>query len=82
MRHFVDHLGLALTGWWESLGRPDLTPAVKDMLVAGVADAVGPRSFGELVEERDRKLLDILDVLGLARDPNTAAPAQCHDARS
>lgn len=94
MRHFVDHLGQAVEGWWNSLGRPDLTPAVKDMLVAGVADAVGPRSFGELAEERDRKLLDILDVLDLVRDRDIVAlrgppsqnpprpPANTHDARS
>lgn len=68
MRHFVDHLGPPMEGWWASLGRPHLTPEVKDMLVAGVADEAAGRSFETLVSERDRRLLDLLDVLGLGRD--------------
>jgi 3-hydroxyacyl-CoA dehydrogenase len=68
MRHFVDHLGPPITGWWADLGRPELTPKIKEMLVAGVTEEVGECSFEALVSERDRKLLDLLDVLGLARD--------------
>jgi carnitine 3-dehydrogenase len=68
MRHFVDHLGPPISGWWADLGRPELTPEIKDMLVAGVDEEIAGRSFETLVAERDRKLLDLLDVLGLARD--------------
>jgi len=68
MRHFVDHLGPPISGWWADLGRPELTPEIKDMLVAGVDEEIAGRSFETLVAERDSKLLDLLDVLGLARD--------------
>lgn len=73
MRHFVDHLGPPISGWWEDLGKPELTPEIKDMLVAGVDEAIAGRSFEALVAERDLKLLALLDVLGLARDD--AGPA-------
>lgn len=67
MRHFVDHLGPPVESWWADLGRPHLTPQIKDKLVAGMAEAVRGQSVATLSAERDRKLVELLDMLGLAR---------------
>ena len=67
MAHFIDHLGPSNEAWWRSLGQPRLTPEVKDVLVRGVAEEIGERSYGDLVESRDDRLVALLAVLGLGR---------------
>lgn len=63
MRHFLDHLGPAFSEWWADLGTPQLTEDLKNQLVAGIDQEIAGRSYKELVDHRDRKLLDLLDVL-------------------
>ena len=67
MAHFLDHLGPPIEGWWKTMGEPSLTPAVKDILVRGIAEEIGERSHADLVEERDDRLVALLAVLGLGR---------------
>jgi 3-hydroxyacyl-CoA dehydrogenase len=70
MAHFLDHLGPPIEGWWRTMGQPALTDEVKATLTAGIAEEIGERSYEELVEERDRRLVALLAVLGLGRgDP-------------
>ena len=70
MAHFLDHLGPPIEGWWRTMGQPALTDAVKATLTAGIEEEIGERSYDELVEERDRRLVALLAVLGLGRgDP-------------
>ncbi len=60
MQHFLDHLGPPMESWWDSLGAPELTPEVKASLVDGIANATAGRSYDELVEQRDRRLIALL----------------------
>lgn len=67
MAHFLDHLGPPMEGWWRTMGEPSLTPEVKDVLVRGVTAEIGERSYRDLVESRDDRLVALLAVLGLGR---------------
>ena len=60
MAHFLDHLGPAMTTWWDSLGAPKLTDEVKQKLVAGVEAETRGRSIAELEHERDAFLVSVL----------------------
>ncbi len=60
IRHYLDHLGPSQVRRWESLGHPELTDAVKDAIVEGVAAEAAGRSLPELEARRDRALIDIL----------------------
>lgn len=60
IRHYLDHLGPSQVRRWESLGTPELTEAVKDAIVAGIAEEAAGRTLPELEARRDRALIDIL----------------------
>ncbi|MCJ2104768.1 3-hydroxyacyl-CoA dehydrogenase NAD-binding domain-containing protein [Methylobacterium sp. E-041] len=60
IRHYLDHLGPSQVRRWESLGHPDLSEAVKDAIVEGVAAEAAGRSLADLEARRDRALIDIL----------------------
>lgn len=63
MAHFLDHIGPAMERWWADLGHPELTPDVREKLVAGWAKEMAGRSVDELAVERDRQLLALLEML-------------------
>lgn len=63
MAHFYDHLVPAMQTWWADLGTPVMDTALRQQLVDGVKQEVGDRSIADLAAERDRKLIDILNVL-------------------
>ena len=61
MAHMLDHFGPALLEPWTRLDAPELTPRLRDLVVAGVergrpADA----SIAELERQRDDFLADLL----------------------
>ena len=60
IRHLLDHLGPAMEIWWKDLGSVELTPALKEKVIAGVAQEVGGRSVEELDQQRDEVLLGLL----------------------
>ena len=60
IRHYLDHLGPSQVRRWASLGTPELTEAVKDRIVAGVAAEAAGRPLAVLAERRDRALIEIL----------------------
>lgn len=66
MAHFYDHLVPAMQTWWADLGTPTMDAALREQLVDGVTQEVGDRSIADLAAERDRKLIDILNVLSPA----------------
>jgi 3-hydroxyacyl-CoA dehydrogenase len=70
MAHFLDHLGPPIEGWWKTMGQPTLTPEVKALLTQGIEEEIGERSYGDLVAERDRRLVAMLALLGLGRGPD------------
>jgi 3-hydroxyacyl-CoA dehydrogenase len=60
IKHFMDHLMDPLVAMIKSLGTPDVTPELKQMIVAGVKREAGNRSVDELAEEENRELLGLL----------------------
>ena len=62
MKHFLDHLAGPVGTWWADLGRPELTPEVRSLLVKGVTDEAAGRSMAELEAERDQMLLKLLTL--------------------
>lgn len=45
--------------WWDDMGRPMLTPDVIDTLVVGLSEELGGRSYEDLRNERDKKLVAV-----------------------
>jgi len=60
MAHFLDHFGPALLQPWTRLAAPELTPRLRDLVVAGVTESVGDVSVQELERQRDDFLADLL----------------------
>jgi len=76
IEHFFDQFTGPMTAWWKVLGSPELTPAVKQKLIAGLHEEVGSRSIAELEAERDEVLLALLE----ARRKVEKAPAAAKSA--
>jgi 3-hydroxyacyl-CoA dehydrogenase len=62
IEHFFDQFTGPMTAWWKVLGAPELTPAVRNKLIAGLREEVGSRSIAELEAERDEILLALLEA--------------------
>lgn len=72
MTHFMPHLGVPLArDWWPALGNPELTPAVQQQIIDGVAEEAAGWTIPELAAERDRCLIAILEALKTARGENS-----------
>ena len=76
IEHFFDQFTGPMTAWWKVLGSPELTPAVRNKLIAGLHEEVGSRSIAELEAERDEILLRLLE----ARRKVEKAPAATKSA--
>ncbi len=63
MAHMLDQFGPALKEPWTRLEAPELTDELRSRMVQGCEDEAGSRSTAELVAERDRGLLAVLQVL-------------------
>jgi len=63
MANMLDHFGPALLEPWTRLAAPELTPRLRDAVVAGVEQEAGGRTVRELVEQRDAFLVDLLLLL-------------------
>jgi 3-hydroxyacyl-CoA dehydrogenase len=62
IEHFFAQFTGPMTAWWKVLGSPELTPAVRDKLAAGLHEEVGSRSIAELEAQRDEVLLGLLEL--------------------
>ena len=62
IEHFFEQFTGPMTAWWKVLGSPELTPAVRDKLAAGLHEEVGSRSIAELETQRDEVLLGLLEL--------------------
>lgn len=60
MAHMLDHFGPALLEPWTRLVAPELTPRLRDRVVAGVSESVGDTTVRELERRRDDFLVDLL----------------------
>jgi carnitine 3-dehydrogenase len=63
MAHMLDHFGPALLEPWTRLTAPELTPRLRDLVVAGVAEEAGGASIAELESQRDGFLVDLLELI-------------------
>lgn len=57
LAQYLDNLGPSQERRWATLGTPQLTPAVCDLLISGVETEAGGRSIEELEAERDESLI-------------------------
>lgn len=62
IEHFFDQFTGPMTAWWKVLGSPEITPELRQKIVAGVLEEAGPRSLDELAAQRDEDLLGLLAV--------------------
>lgn len=60
MRSFLNHLGGSFGAWWKELGDPELSPAMQELLIAGVKEEAGAATVANLERERDAMLLEIV----------------------
>lgn len=60
MEHFLHHLLPAISGWWDDLGTPEMTPELQARLIAGVKEEAAGRSIAELAARRDQLLTQIV----------------------
>lgn len=58
--HLLAHLGGPIESWWQDLGSPQMTPALRRRVVEGVDRELGGRSTAALAAERDALLADLL----------------------
>lgn len=66
MAHMLDHFGPSLESPWTRLQAAELTPELRDAVVAGCEQEAGDRTIDDLVAERDRGVIAILRALGRA----------------
>ena len=64
MQHFLAHLGDPVQSWFDDLGAPSLTPAIRQKLIDGVGAATAGRPTAEIALERDAYLAEVLKLLG------------------
>ncbi|MEE2570007.1 3-hydroxyacyl-CoA dehydrogenase NAD-binding domain-containing protein [Pseudarthrobacter sp. J64] len=63
MAHMLDHFGPSLKSPWTRLDAPELTPELRDAVVAGCDEEIADRSFLELVAERDEAIIAIRNAI-------------------
>lgn len=73
IKHFFEQFTGPMTAWWKVLGSPELTPAVRDKLIAGLEEEVGSRSVAGLEAQRDEILLGLLELRNKFESPPAAA---------
>ncbi len=64
MAHMLDHFGPSLLSPWTRLVAAELTPALRDAVVAGVEAEAGERTINDLIAERDAGIIAIQRALG------------------
>ncbi|MGU7779056.1 3-hydroxyacyl-CoA dehydrogenase NAD-binding domain-containing protein [Burkholderia sp. PU8-34] len=67
IEHFFDQFTGPMTAWWSVLGTPQITPELRQKVIAGVKDEVAGQSIDQLAARRDKVLLGLLS---LRRDGN------------
>jgi carnitine 3-dehydrogenase len=58
--HFMDHLMDGLVGLMKSLGTPEVTPELKQIIVKGVLEEAGERTVDELARRENRVMVGSL----------------------
>lgn len=63
MAHMLDHFGPALKYPWTRLESPELTPELRDRMVEQTRDVAAGRSITELIAQRDRRMIAVVNAL-------------------
>jgi len=64
IQHFMEHLMDPLTGMMKALGTPQITPELKQTVIAGVRREAGNRSVDQLAREENKVLVGLLKLRG------------------
>jgi len=63
MTHLLELLRPSFAAWWATMTTPELTDAVCQQIIDGVAAEAHGRSIAELARERDAILLPLLELV-------------------
>lgn len=63
MTHMLDQFRPAFEAWWATMTTPELTDAVCQQIIDGVAAEANGRSIAELAKDRDAVLLPLLELV-------------------
>ena len=63
MAHMLDHFAPTLASPWTRLQAPELTTELRRQMVEGCEQEAAGRTFTELVGDRDRRLIAVLEAL-------------------
>ena len=69
-RYFVDHLGTALTQWWEDMNTWTKVPdGAVEAIEKGVEEAMKGKSISDMCAWRDKKLVELIRVAEVNQNP-------------
>jgi carnitine 3-dehydrogenase len=63
MQGFIDRYGGSIDRWWNTMGRPTLSSETSRILADGLETEAAGRTFEQLADERDRKLIAVIKAL-------------------
>ena len=69
-KYFIDHLGTALTQWWEDMNTWTKIPeGAADILEKGVEEAMKNKSIADMCAWRDKKLVELIRAADVQNNP-------------
>lgn len=69
-RYFLDHLGTALTQWWEDMNTWTKVPeGAADILEKGVEEAMKGKNISDMCAWRDKKLVELIRAADVQNNP-------------
>lgn len=69
-KYFIDHLGAALTQWWEDMNTWTKIPeGAAEILEKGVIDSMEGKSISDMCAWRDKKLVELIKVADVKNNP-------------
>jgi carnitine 3-dehydrogenase len=60
IKHFMEHVFAGMAPVFQTLGNPDVTPALKQTIVDGVTAEAGSRSVAQIARTENQLLIDLL----------------------
>ena len=69
-KYFIDHLGTALTQWWEDMNTWTKVPeGAVEAIEKGIEEAMKGKSIADMCAWRDKKLVELLRVTDVKNNP-------------
>jgi carnitine 3-dehydrogenase len=63
MEGFIERYGDSIDRWWKTMSQPTLSPETSRILADGIEAEAAGRTFEQLADERDRKLIVLIKAL-------------------